>query len=163
MSHTETHFLVFKFEVNLPLNSSEVQFMKFYMVNTNRKLNPNGSDEKQMFDEQIVSLYHDKHKHKIDLLKDGDIVFFYSNGNGVIGCGQVSGKTFKRSYQNLENAEYYKKLKFITKLSDPITVTQMKKLFGKRQPTLRSFIPMSKEKGIKLYNFIHSIETIKAA
>lgn len=137
--------------------------MQFYMINTNKKLNPSGSDEKRMFDEQIVSLYHDKHKHKIDLLQDGDIVFFYSNGHGIIGCGQVFGKTLRRSYQNFENAEFYKKLKFVTRLSEPITVSQMKKIFGKRQPTLRSFIPMSKEKGLKLYNFIHSFEFIKAA
>jgi hypothetical protein len=133
------------------------------MINTNKKLNPSGTDEKQMFDEQIVALYHDDHKHKIDLLQDGDIVFFYSNGNGVIGCGQVAGKTYKRDYQKHKNAEYYKKLKFITKLSAPVTVNDMKKIFGKKQPTLKSFIPMSYEKGLKLYNFIHSFETVKAA
>lgn len=137
--------------------------MKFYMINTNRKLNPSGSDEKAMFDEQKVSLFHDKHKQKINLLQDGDIVFFYSNGNGVIGCGQVMGKTLKKSYQKSTDAEFYKKLKFVTKLSEPITVDQMTKMFGKRQPTLRSFIPMSKEKGLRLYNFIHSFELFKAA
>lgn len=133
--------------------------MKFYLVNTNKKLNPNEHDEQSMFDEQIVALYHDGKKEKIDQLKDGDIVFFYSNGKGIVACGEVWGKTYKRDYQNnskYKDAEYYKKLKFLTKLSEPITIVQMKKMFGKRQTTMRAFIPMNNNNGLILYDAIHS-------
>jgi hypothetical protein len=124
--------------------------MKYYMINTNRKADPYGHDEETMLNEQIVSLYFEGHKEKIDKLNDGDVVFLYSNENGVIACGEVYGATQKRNYKGLtkfKNEEYFKKFKSVVKPQQPVTVKQMKTLFGKRPLVIQSFTLLSEANG----------------
>ncbi len=131
--------------------------MKYYIVNTNRKADPGGYDEQTMLKEEIVALYFHGHKECIDDLVDGDIIFFYSNGQGVIGCGEVYGSTHKRNYKGLrkfKDEEFYKNLKSVTKTNLPITVKEMTKLFGKRPLVSKSIAPLSKQQGEILFKTI---------
>lgn len=133
--------------------------MKYYIINTNRKANPNGHDEETMLKEQIVSLYLDGHKENIDKLNDGDVVFLYSNQTGVIACGEVWGKTQKRDYKGLvqfKNQEYYKNIKSVVKPQHPVTVKQMIALFGTRPRVIKSFNPLTEIQGLILLDSIVS-------
>ncbi len=127
------------------------------MINTNRKADPYGHDEETILSEQIVALYFEGHKEKIDKLNDGDVVFLYSNENGIIACGEVFGPTQKRNYKGLtkfKNEEYFKKFKSVVKPQQPITVKQMTTLFGKRPMVIQSFIQLSEENGQILFDTV---------
>lgn len=131
--------------------------MKYYMVNTNKKLDPQGNDEKSMLQEQIVSLYFDGQKQHINKINDGDIVFLYSNKTGVIAGGQVWGQTQKRNYKGLvklKNEEYFKNFKTFFKPSEPVTIKQMTSLFGKKPAVIKAFILLSDAKGQILFDTI---------
>lgn len=131
--------------------------MKYYMINTNRKADPSGHDEETMLNEQIVSLYFKGYKEKIEKLNDGDVVFLYSNKNGVVACGEVFGPTQKRNYKGLtkfKNEEYFKKLKAVVKPQKPITVKQMTTLFGKRPAVIRAFFLLTDTKGQTLFDTV---------
>lgn len=141
--------------------------MKYYIVNTNRKANPEGQDEAQMLKEEIVSLYFDGHKEHINKLNTGDVVFLYSNEFGVIACGEVSGKTLQRDYKGLvkfKNEEYYQKFKSFYKPKHPITVKEMKAMFGKRPLVMKSMNPLTEVQGVILFDFItHPKAALKTA
>lgn len=141
--------------------------MKYYLINTNKKANPEGQDENQMLSEKIVSLYFEGHKENITKLNDGDIVFLYSNEVGIIACGEVNGETIKRSYKGLvrfKDEEFYQKFKSFYQLSNPITVTEMKKMFGVRPRVIKSFNPISEIQGIILFDYIlNKIKVLKSA
>lgn len=131
--------------------------MKYYMINTNKKLDPQGNDEKSMLHEKIVSLFFNDQKQHINKINDGDIVFLYSNETGVIAGGQVWGETHTRDYKGLvklKNEEYFKKFKTFFVPNEPITVKDMTAMFGKRPSVIRAFIPMRDTNGKILFDAV---------
>jgi hypothetical protein len=142
--------------------------MKYYLVNTNRTADPSAQDELTMLKEQIVALYFDGYKECIDTLTEGDVVFLYSNKKGVIACGNVHGKTQKRSYKGLakfKNEEFYKSLENFKAPNEPITLSHMKELFGKSPMVKRAFRQLDDDQGKALFDAIKltSGKLLKAA
>lgn len=136
--------------------------MKYYIINTNKKANPEGQDEAQMLQEKIVSLYFEGHKEHINKLNNGDVVFLYSNEVGIIACGEVSGKTLSRDYKGLvkfKNEENYQKFNTFYIPKNPITVREMKTMFGTRPRVIKSFNPLTEIQGVILFDFVVNPKT----
>ena len=114
--------------------------MKYYLVNTNKKADPTGYDEKTMLDEKIVSLYFEHYKQRISKLNEGDMVFLYSNGNGIIAYGKVHGETQIRDYRSekFKDEEYFRHLSDFKCLKCPITVAMITSKVGKKMPIYKS-------------------------
>lgn len=114
--------------------------MKYYLINTNKKADPTGYDEKTMLDEKIVSLYFEHYKQRINKLNEGDMVFLYSNGKGIIAFGKVHGETQIRDYRSekFKDEEYFRHLSDFKLLKRPITVAMVKNKVGKKMPVYKS-------------------------
>lgn len=122
--------------------------MRYFMVNTNRKADPNGHDEETMLNEQIVALYFDGYKENIEKLSDGDVVFLYSNALGIIAYGEVAGKTCIRNYKGMtkfKGQEYFRHLKPFVILEQPISAKEIKAIVGQRQSYLHAFFEMNEK------------------
>jgi len=121
--------------------------MKYYLVNTNRKADPSGYDENIMLKEEIVSLYFEHYKQRINNLDVGDVVFLYSNGNGIIAYGEVCSETLVRDYRSNKSTdeEYYKKLKDFKKLHTPVTVQDITDKLGKKMPVAKAIAEVNNE------------------
>ena len=102
--------------------------MNYYLLNTNRKLDPSGIDEKTMLDEKIAAAYFGRWKAEISKLEPGDVVFLYRTGEGVIAFGRVTGDLKIRNYRNIKkfkNEEYYKQLNDFEVLNKPISAKEI--------------------------------------
>ena len=141
--------------------------MKYYVINTNRRADPSGQDERTMLDDQIVALYFEGYKEKIELLNEGDIVFLYGNERGIIAYGEVTGKTHIRNYRNMtkfKGQEYYRQLKHFVKLNQPVSGIEIKGVLGKKLSFARAFFQMNESFAIPLLAHLANISnSLKAA
>lgn len=124
--------------------------MATYVVNTNRRDDPSGLDEKQMLDQKMVALYFDGYKEKINTLEEGDTVILYSTGNGIVAFGSATGKTKVRNYKNspkkqFKNAEHYMTLTDFQKLRTPFTFSEITDVVGKKQNVTKAFFKMNEK------------------
>ena len=102
--------------------------MEYYILNTNRKMNPSGDDEFRMLDEGIAAAYL-KNKKKVDKLETGDVIFLYRVGEGVIAYGTVDSKLHVKTYKKLPGEEHYKFLTNFYSFPDtPISAEDIKSL-----------------------------------
>ncbi len=127
--------------------------MKYFIVNTNRKADPNGHDEEAMLNEEMVALYFDGYKESIERLKNDDFVFLYSNTAGIIAYGQVDGKTCIRNYKGMtkfKGQEYFQHMKNFVKLEHPVSVNEVTKIIGKRMFFMHAFFEMNELYAIPL-------------
>lgn len=134
--------------------------MKYFIVNTNRKADPNGHDEEIMLNEEIVALYFDGYKEKIEKLSDGDVVFLYSNAHGIIAYGEVTGKTCVRNYKGMtkfKGQEYFRHLKSFVILDQPISAKEIKQIVGQQQAFLKAFFEMDEKFAIPLSNHLSNL------
>ena len=127
--------------------------MKYFIVNTNRKADPNGYDEETMMNEEIVALYFEGYKECIERLKNNDYVFLYSNTAGIIAYGQVDGKTCIRDYKGMtkfKGQEYFQHMKNFVKLERPVSAQEVTKIVGKRMLFMHAFFEMNEIYAIPL-------------
>lgn len=62
---------------------------KVYLVNTNKSNNL--QNESEMINEEKVAAYYSPWKYFINEIESGDIVYLYSNSNGIIARGIATG------------------------------------------------------------------------
>lgn len=107
---------------------------RFFVLNTNKKLDPSCYDEQTMLKEGIAAAY--LRRDKIRDFKIGDIVFLYSNRVGIIACGLVSGPLQMRMYRSNNASKhkeaYFKKLdNFVEITGSPISTRDFVSIYGK--------------------------------
>lgn len=88
---------------------------KAYLVNTNKSQNPR--NEAEMLEEQKVAAYYSPWKYLINHIESNDMVYLYSNGNGIIARGIGSGIVEKAGEDDLE---HYMPLLQFEKLEEPL-------------------------------------------
>ncbi|XAU92587.1 hypothetical protein NSS91_16915 [Caldifermentibacillus hisashii] len=78
---------------------------KVYIVNTNKT--HSNQNEQEMINEKKVAAYYSPWKYFIDEIEAGDIVYLYSNGDGIIARGIATGIVeVKDVGQNVEEEHY---------------------------------------------------------
>lgn len=141
--------------------------MKYYIVNTNRSADPNGHDEKVMLNEEIVALYFEGYKEKINELSPGDLVFLYSNSKGILAYGNVEGKVYTRSYQgntDFKGEEYFRRLKNFVILPKPMSTGEITEVVGGRIVMAHAFFKLSNKYAIPIFNHLkNKVANFKAA
>lgn len=140
--------------------------MKYYVVNTNKKKDPSGLDESTMLNEEIVSLYFDGYKEKIIPLQEGDMVFLYSNNDGIIGYGTVTGRTYIRPYQgnpSHKGQEYYRRLDNFKRLKKPLSAMEIKTIVGGAIVMARAIFNLSEEYALPILKHIEKHDTHRDA
>lgn len=67
---------------------------RYFVLNTDREKSPNGEHEDEILNDQCSWLYssRDKYLKPQYNLNEDDVIFLYSNSNGIIAAGFVSGE-----------------------------------------------------------------------
>jgi len=78
---------------------------KVYLVNTNKT--NNAQNETEMITEEKVAAYFTPWKYFIDEIEAGDIIYLYSNGEGIIARGIATGIVELRDVGNHVDGEHY--------------------------------------------------------
>ncbi|NMH73918.1 hypothetical protein HF078_12570 [Bacillus sp. RO2] len=97
---------------------------RVHILNTNKSYDK--TCEEDMLRGQKCSAYFGHWKHLIETIKMGDLVFLYSNGNGIIARGVATGIVEIADYQGKENEEYYMHLDRFEILNPYLSSTEIK-------------------------------------
>ena len=117
------------------LMSEHVQ-KQFYILNTNKA---NNDRHQSTMLEKHRAIAACSTKYAIERLGEGDTVFLYESGRGIIASGTVHGKLRKGSYKGVRNEEYSKGLEKFVYISPPFSAADIKETTRKNwifRPTM---------------------------
>jgi hypothetical protein len=70
----------------------------YFILNTNLSNQP--KDDEYMLSSRRAAAYFSPWKHKIDKIVNGDIVFLYRSGEGIVAFGEATGIVDVRDYHD---------------------------------------------------------------
>ena len=131
---------------------------KVYIVNTNKT--HNSQNESEMINEKKVAAYYSPWKYFIDEIEAGDIVYLYSNGEGIIARGIAVGIVEIKDVGNSDDQEHYMPLDRFQLLNTPLTsakITEIAQINTDNQYTIKwnqTMVHIPHFIGIKLWQHI---------
>lgn len=125
---------------------------KIYIVNTNKSNNPNC--EADMINKEKCAAYYSPWKYYIDEIEPNDIVFLYSNRNGIIARGIATGITEVADYEGNLDEEHYMNLDRFQVLSVPLEPSKIKELVDLKLIFNQTLITLPHSFGIVLWQYI---------
>ena len=126
---------------------------KFHVLNTNRRNSDH--DEDWMLKNEAAAAFYDPWKFQIDNIKEGDVVFLYSSGVGIIAFGTASGDRQIGDYNEDKGERYFQKLTNFRRLQKPYTAQQIKETLGRNVTFLPTRFPLPD--GEKLFNKVKQL------
>ncbi len=127
---------VAKVALNLDEVVAEDETCSFYLLNTNRRF---GEDaHKKMLIDGTAAAFCNPWKHNINRIKSKDVVFLYSNGQGIVAVGRGTGETLVAD----EDECHFQKLTDFQRLEKPLTAKEFRKILNCNFPLLRTMSPM---------------------
>lgn len=124
--------LEFEKEDDVPAN--------FYVLNTNKRHNED--DQDYMLSLGIAAAFYEPWKYNIDRIKEGDIVFLYENGVGIIAYGKGSGVTKKKDRHEDKDECHYQELDEFVVLDKPLSAACIKEILNRNVVFLRTMAGM---------------------
>ncbi|MBU0654635.1 MAG: DUF4935 domain-containing protein [Gammaproteobacteria bacterium] len=121
----------------------------YYVLNTNTK--NSSTDQQRMINEKVAAAFYEPWKYYIKSLKQGDVVFLYQSGVGIIACGIASGDLKIRDYDGDEGEEYYMSLNYFHLLKSPISASEMKYISGRNFNFMRTMFAIDTASGETLH------------
>ncbi len=122
------------------LEAEESVNSTFHVLNTNRRHDDNDHD--YMLTNEVAAAFYDPWKFNIDRIKEGDFVFLYENGVGIVAYGKGTGITKKKNrYDDIDEC-HYQKLSGFNILEKPLPAIEIKKILGRNVIFLRTMSGM---------------------
>jgi len=132
----------------LTVNDAEKSSPSYFVLNTNKSNTP--SDHENMLSNGIAAAFCDPWKFRIESLKEGDVVFLYESGVGIVGVGNANGKTEKSDrgfgYDGGDDTRYQKLINY-NKIK-AFSAKEIKKLTGKNMRFLQTMFRITAEDGV---------------
>ena len=125
---------------------------KIYIVNTNKSNNPNC--ETDMIENAKCAAYYSPWKFYIDEIEPNDIVFLYSNGNGIIARGIATGITEAADYEGNLDEEHYMNLDRFQLLKIPLKPSKITEIVELTLRYNQTLITLPHRFGISLWQYI---------
>jgi len=129
-------------------NQQEKQ--RFFLLNTNFKNDAN--DHYKMLENGEASAFYDDWKVNIENLKEGDIVFLYQSGHGIVGYGNADAYLDKREHHGKPAQCYTRKLNDFVRLDNALSARKMKDVTKTDFNFMRTMVQLNKKQGEALLN-----------
>lgn len=120
----------------LGVTDKDQESCSFHILNTNKKHSIDAHE--MMVKDGTAAAFYDPWKYNINRIKDGDSVFLYENGVGIVAYGKGTGETFIKDYEGNNDECHYQNLKDFCLLSVPITASEIKKILNRNVVFLRT-------------------------
>lgn len=117
---------------------------KYYFVNTNKANDP--ITHKNMLANETAAAFLDPWKKKINRLKEGDVVFLYESGVGIVATGIATGETEKFPYEGKAEEEFRQKLRNFKRVK-PLSAKEIKALIDKSLFYYNTLFRVASEEG----------------
>ncbi|RTR40910.1 hypothetical protein EKG38_03060 [Shewanella canadensis] len=118
---------------------------RYFLLNTN--YNNSHQDHYTMLENEEASAFYGNWKENIAYLEDGDVVFLYQSGNGIVGYGYSDGKLIKRDHEGSPGEWYSRKLNNFVRLDKPLTAKACKDTTKSNFNFRMTMVSLSKEQG----------------
>jgi hypothetical protein len=121
---------------------------RFFILNTNKRHDV--ASHRDMVTNGIAAAFCDPWKFQIERIKEGDTVFLYENGVGIVGMGIApAGEAEKVEYDGVDEDAYRKKLTDYKRVK-PLNARDIKKAVGSNLIFLRTLFKVPAEFGKKI-------------
>lgn len=120
---------------------------RFFILNTNKRHDV--AAHRDMVTNGIAAAFCDPWKFQIERIKEGDMVFLYENGVGIVGTGIAPGEVEKVEYDGVAEDAYRKKLKDYRRVK-PLNAKDIKKVVGSNLIFLQTLFKVPTEFGQKI-------------
>ncbi|WP_432473352.1 hypothetical protein [Amphritea sp. HPY] len=100
-------------------NDAPTSEARYFLLNTNYNNSP--EDHYTMLENGEASAFYQGWKESIAHLNEGDVVFLYQSGVGIVGYGKADRELIKREHCGHENEWYARKLNDFVRLQTPLT------------------------------------------
>ncbi len=107
----------------------------FHLLNTNKRHSIETHD--WMVENGYAAASYAPWKFNIERIREGDIVFLYANGVGIVAFGTGTGKVEIKDYDGDKDECYFQKLKNFTVLKKPMSASEIKKILDRNVVFLR--------------------------
>lgn len=140
---------------------------KAYIINTN-KSNNEYDYESDMINNEKCAAYFSPEKDKIDRIEANDIVFLYSNNNGIIARGMATGLVEVAECQGREDEEHYMHLNRFELINPAVESSTINKETDSVIVLNRTVIEVPYDKALKLWQYmtkkgLHKKEVVESA
>ena len=112
----------------------------FHVLNTNKR--HSAEDHEWMIREEVAAAFMDPWKFNINRLNQGDVVFLYENGVGIVAYGTATGEVLVKDYDGKSDETHYKKLQGFKQLSKPMPAAEVRKILSRNVVFLRTMSAM---------------------
>jgi hypothetical protein len=118
---------------------------RFFILNTNKRHDE--ASHRDMVTNGVAAAFCDPWKLQIKRIKEGDTVFLYENGVGIVGVGIApAGEVEKVEYHGVAEDAYRKKLTNYRRVK-PLSARDIKKVVGSNLIFLRTLFKVPVEFG----------------
>lgn len=131
----------------------------YYLLNTNYGNDP--QDDQDMLEQGKAAAFFDPWKRRIETLNQGDTVFLYRSGEGIVAYGKASGTLERHPYQGSpEHAdeEYSMRLTGFRRLDEPVPAAQIKAVAGSGIAFRQTMVTLPDSAGRALIEHLREIE-----
>lgn len=125
---------------------------RFFILNTNKRHDI--TTHRDMVTNGVAAAFCDPWKFQIERIKEGDVVFLYENGVGIVGTGTAPRDVEKVEYDGVAEDAYRKKLMGYKKVK-PLNARDIKKVIGGNLIFLRTLFKVPAEFGQKILENMH--------
>ncbi|HCE69315.1 MAG: hypothetical protein A2X82_08145 [Geobacteraceae bacterium GWC2_55_20] len=127
---------------------------RFFVLNTNKRHDI--ATHRDMVTNGVAAAFCDPWKFQIERIKEGDVVFLYENGVGIVGTGIAPRGVEKVEYDGVPEDAYRKKLLDYRRLK-PLNARDIKKVVGSNLVFLRTLFEVPAEFGKKIQESIQDV------
>jgi hypothetical protein len=122
----------------------------FHILNTNKAHTV--EDHEWMTTKGIAAAFYDPWKFHIDKIREGDVVFLYENGKGIVAYGRGTGKVKVQEHRGDPDECHYQELQGFTKLDKPVAASVLRKVLNKHIVLMRTMSQLAD--GQKVLDYI---------
>jgi len=127
---------------------------RFFILNTNKRYEV--AAHRDMVTNGVAAAFCDPWKFQIERIKEGDVVFLYENGVGIVGTGIAPRELEKAEHDGVVDDAYRKKL-IDYKRVKPLSARDIKKVVGSNLVFLQVLFKVPTEFGKKIQENLQEV------
>ena len=139
-------------------NPRRVLVCGFYLLNTNHARQP--GDDRDMLEEGKAAAFFDPWKRRIECLEQGDTVFLYRSGEGIVAWGRASGRLERRDYHGdpaHADEEYAMALLDFRRTPEPVPAWVIRAIAGRGISFRQTMTSVPEQAGHRLVEHLQSL------
>ncbi|MCG3472224.1 hypothetical protein L7750_18115 [Xenorhabdus bovienii] len=110
----------------------------YFLLNTNKA--NSAKDHQFMIENGFAAAFEEGYIQKIEKIHEGDTVFLYESGVGIVAYGSATGKVLKTDHLGVKDKTYYQKLDGFHVLDKPLPAKKICTLLKRRIPFVQTLI-----------------------